>query len=68
MSTAEAVKTIRLSFCMEQKEFAALIGVSISTVSHYETSTRTPRLPIVKKLLELAKQQKIKISVEDFFN
>lgn len=67
MATSDLVKKIRLSLCLEQKEFAALLGISNASVSHYETKSRRPKLSTIRKLLELAKKQKIKISVEDFF-
>lgn len=66
MNSAETIKKMRLSLCMEQKEFAGLLGISVSSISHYETSIRKPRLPVVRKLLDLARKHKIKVDIEDF--
>jgi DNA-binding transcriptional regulator YiaG len=68
MSTAEVIKKIRMTLCLEQKEFGELLGISYSSVSHYETSIRQPRLPVIRKLLELCKKHKIKVSIEDFLS
>jgi transcriptional regulator with XRE-family HTH domain len=67
MATAEVIKQLRMALCLEQKELAALIGISASSISHYEAHVRMPKMSTIRKLLELAKKNKIKISVEDFY-
>lgn len=66
MSTASTIKRIRLCLCYEQKEFGELIGVSKQSVSHYENGVTTPRLPVVRKIMDLAKKNKLSVKVEDF--
>ncbi len=68
MKSAEMVKKIRLAFCLEQKEFGELMGISKQAIWQYERGMRRPRLQSVRKLLELAKKKKIKAEVEDFID
>lgn len=60
------IRKIRLSFCLEQKEFAELIGMSKQAIWQYEKGLRKPRLPAIRKLLALAKKKDIKTCTEDF--
>lgn len=64
----EAVRKVRLGMCLEQAEFGNLIGVTKGAVSMYEKGCRKPRLPVIRKILELAKENQIKVSLEDFIN
>lgn len=68
MSTAETVKKIRINMCLEQDQFAQRIGVSKSAICNYERGIRTPRLSIIKKMRELAKENGMDFSVEDFLS
>lgn len=68
MSSSEAIKLVRRSLCLEQSEFAQQIGVTTGSVCNYEKGLRTPRLPIIRKILDIAKKNKIKVSPEDFFD
>lgn len=67
MSSSEAIKLVRKSLCLQQSEFAEQIGVTTSSVCNYERGIRTPRLPIIRKILDLAKKNKIKLTPQDFF-
>lgn len=68
MKAAKAIKMIRQALCLEQQEFAKQIGVTKSSVCNYEKGIRMPRLPTIRKILDLAKKNKIKIGVEDFLD
>lgn len=68
MSAAQAIKRIRMALLFEQEEFAELIGVSKQSVCNYEKGVRQPRLPVIRKILEVAKKNKIKASAEDFLS
>jgi len=68
MKIKDTIKYLRRSLVLEQKEFADLLGIDKSSICNYEHGVRKPRLPIIRKMLELAKQHKIKISTEDFLN
>lgn len=68
MSAANVIKRLRQALCLEQQEFAEKIGVTKSSVCNYEKGIRVPRLPTIRKILELAKKHKIKIGVEDFLD
>jgi transcriptional regulator with XRE-family HTH domain len=68
MKIKDTIKNLRLALLLEQKEFGDLIGVDKSSICNYERGIRSPRLPIIRKMLELAKQHKIKITVDDFLN
>lgn len=66
MSASDAIKRIRKHMLLEQKEFGLLIGKSKQAIWHYEKGTRYPKLETIRKILDLAKKHKIKVSVEDF--
>lgn len=66
MSAAATIKKIRLHMCLEVSEFARLLSMSKSAIWHYERGSRLPRIPTVRKIMNLAKKHKIKVSVEDF--
>ena len=68
MKIKDTIKYLRRSLVLEQKEFADLLGIDKSSICNYEHGTRKPRIPIIRKMLELAKQHKLKISPEDFLN
>lgn len=68
MSSSQTIKKIRLSLCLDQKEFAEKLELSTSTICGYERGYRTPRLPIIRKLLEIAKKNGMKLSIDDFIN
>ncbi len=67
MGLSETIKKIRQTLCLEQDEFAKLIGVSKGSICHYEKGQRQPRMPILREIIALAKKHKIQISTEDFF-
>lgn len=62
------VKKIRMAFFMEISEFATMVGLTKQAIYQYEKGMRKPRLPSVKKFLDLAKKKKIQASVEDFLD
>lgn len=65
---SETIKNLRLQLFLDQKEFAEIIGIKKGTVSNYENGYRKPRLPIIRRMLELARKNKIKLNPEDFLN
>jgi DNA-binding transcriptional regulator YiaG len=66
MRASENIKKLRLSLGLEQSEFAQEVGVSTGTVCNWEKERRTPRLPKIRKMVELAKRNKLKFVLEDF--
>lgn len=68
MTPSQIIRHLRLTLGLEQHEFAKIFDVSFGTVSNWETGRRTPRLPKIRKMIELAKQNKIKLSVQEFLN
>lgn len=65
MTTAENIKNLRKHLCMSQVELARLVGVTVCTISLYENGKRQPSYPTVRKLLEIAKKHKIKLTIDD---
>ena len=61
------VRKIRDGLLLTQLEFADLLKVSRMTISSYECGQSMPRVKMIKKLLALASENNIKISVSDFF-
>ena len=60
------IRKLRLLLCLEQHEFAELMGVVTGTIWSWEHGTRRPRLPKIRKMVELAKKNKLKIDITDF--
>lgn len=68
MSAAYAIKKIRLECGFEVKEMAAILEVNIQTIYQYENGKRYPRPLVVRKLLDIAKKRKIKITADNFLD
>lgn len=68
MSAAEIIKKFRISICLEQTELSKLLNVTPGAVSGWETGRRSPRLTHCRKILEIARQYKYKMSIEDLLN
>lgn len=66
MEISERIKHLRLSLGLEQSEFAQLVSVSSGTVSNWENARRSPRLSKIRKMIEIAKKNKIKLEIKDF--
>lgn len=65
MTTAESIKKFRKDLCITQSEFAQLLKVTVCTISMYENGKRQPSYPTIRKILELAKKKKIKMTFDD---
>lgn len=68
MSAASAIKKIRTRLCMQQNEFAQELGITPTSIMYYEMGKRTPRFPLIRKMLKLAKDNNIDVTVEDFLD
>lgn len=68
MNCTNIAKKIRLLLQLSQKEMAEVLESSTAAVSHWEKGTRSPRMPTVRRYMELAKKNKMKVSVEEFLN
>ena len=66
MNVSAVIKQLRLSLGLEQGEFGNLLGVTPGTISNWENERRYPRLPKLRKMIEIAKEHKIKLSMQDF--
>jgi len=60
------IKELRLMLGLEQHEFAELMGVVPGTVWNWEHGRRRPRLPKIRKMVEIAKENKIRMNIRDF--
>lgn len=61
------VKLIRRRLLLTQAQFAEKIGVSRVMIYSYELGHKAPSNKMIKKLLELAKENGIECNAEDFF-
>ena len=52
METGEIIEKLRRERKMPQKELAAILNVSVGTVSNYENSVHYPDLPMLHKLAD----------------
>lgn len=66
MTAAGAIKNLRLQLGLEQHEFGSLLEVTVGTVCNWEHGRRSPRLPKIRRMVEIAKQHKIKMTIQDF--
>ena len=63
---SEALKNFRIQLYLNKSEFASKLGISKCAVGQYELGSRIPRLSILKKIRDLAKENEIPFKVEDF--
>lgn len=56
--TSEEIKQLRLSLNLTQEDFAAKLGVTLSTVSRWESGLSVPSPLADEKLVKLQKSQK----------
>jgi predicted transcriptional regulator len=68
MSASQTIKKIRLTLCLDQDEFAKLVGVTKSGISKYESGYRHPRMKTIRKMKQLAEENNIEVKVEDFLD
>lgn len=50
------VKTLRRRFALTQEQFAQKVGVTYSTVNHWENGKRTPHPFLLRRLQELMEE------------
>jgi len=68
MPAAETIRKLRLALGLHQYEFCKEVGVEPGTISNWEMGRRFPKLPFIRKMVEIAKKNKVKMKVEDFLN
>lgn len=61
MNYAQAIKKLRTQLILTQSEFADLLGVSLITVSRWESSVFEPTTKLKRKLSELFKANNIEV-------
>ncbi len=66
MEISEKIKNLRLSLGLEQKEFGVLMNVTVGTICNWEKGRRNPRLPKIRRMIEIAKTHKLKLQIKDF--
>ena len=65
MTYAEAIKKLRFKMLLTQMEFAQFLGVSFASINRWETGKHEPTTKMKRKIVELCKENKIKLEVED---
>lgn len=66
MSAAESFKKIRMELCLNRTEMGKILNVTSSSISCYERGVRHPSCSVIRKAVEFAKKNKLKINFEDF--
>lgn len=61
------VLKFRQHLAMDQEEFAALIGVGQTAVSHYEQGRRIPVYSVAKNIITLAREKKYNLTWDDLY-
>lgn len=68
MSFGEKIKKIREDLRLSQAEFADALKIkSQSTISKFERGAVAPSLKTAKRIIDLAKSKKLKITLNDIF-
>lgn len=65
MKYAVAIKKLRKKLLLTQNEFAELLGVTLVTVSRWESGKFEPTMRVKRKLRELFEKNNIEIEVEE---
>ncbi len=68
MSASEVVKRIRSGLNFSQAELGEKLSVSKTAIYKWEKGIVVPTHLYVKKLVGLAKEHKIKVKLEEFYN
>lgn len=68
MPASDTIRKLRINLMLEQEEFAEKIGVTKSAISKYEAGVIKPRLPKIRAMIQLAKENNLQIKLEDFFD
>jgi predicted transcriptional regulator len=68
MKAAKAVKKVRLNMFLSVQQFATMLNVTPQTIRNYERELRDPKINIIERIVEIAKKNKIGITVNDFFD
>jgi DNA-binding transcriptional regulator YiaG len=68
MAIGEVIKKLRKNLHLDQKDFAKLVGVTEAAVCNWENDRRIPRMSMIRKMIELIKDNHININTEDFVN
>jgi putative transcriptional regulator len=63
----KSVKELRQKMLLTQYEFAHLLGVSRTSIASYESGFTMPSFKMIRKLIDLGKQNDVKIDANDFF-
>jgi DNA-binding transcriptional regulator YiaG len=61
------IKKVRERLLLTQEGFSSLLGICRPMLSEYETGRRKPRFALIKKILIIAKDNNIDVTVDDFF-
>ena len=64
MNYAELTKKLRAKLILTQSEFAELLGVSLTTVCRWETDKYEPTMKQKRRIVELCKENNIKLTEE----
>ena len=61
MEYAKLIKKLRNKLILSQTEFAALLGISYTTVSRWESGLHEPTIKMKRKIVELCRQNNINV-------
>lgn len=64
MTYSEAIKKLRHKLILTQTEFGELLDVSFATVNRWEAGKHEPTTKIKRKIVQLCKENNIKLEVE----
>lgn len=61
MEYQKIIKNLRTKLVLSQQEFAALLGVSFTSVNRWENGKHKPTIKIKRKILSLCKENEIEV-------
>ena len=67
MKKKSSLQKLRAELRLTQTSFAKMLGISRTAVTYYEAHQRYPRLKIAYRILDIAKKNGIKLTLEDIY-
>jgi predicted transcriptional regulator len=65
---AEIIRNLRRSLLLEPSEMSKILDISPSTYCNYEAGKRSPRMSVVRRMLNLAKDNSLEFPAEVFLD
>lgn len=68
MSAASTLRKVRMKLCLEPIEIAQKLNISRTSYYNYESGYRRPGLRVIRQIMEMARENNIDVTIEDFLD